>query len=192
VQPGIFFKQYPVCSGAHAAVELTERLLRENALSGDDVRKVICEVTPVVAISLVYERPVRWQEAQFSLPFAVGAMLARRRLDIDSLTDATLSDPSVRAAMAKVEMRRVDALQSDDAPEGARVTVIATDGRQFQDYLGQPTGMPGNPLADERLHGKFLRCAASGGIDARRARRLLLHLTTLEGAPRAFPDLRDP
>ena len=41
VQPGIFFKQYPVCSGAHAAVELTERLLRENGLSGDDVRNVI-------------------------------------------------------------------------------------------------------------------------------------------------------
>ena len=192
VQPGIFFKQYPVCSGAHAAVELTERLLRENGLSGDDVQKVICEVTPVVAMSLVYDRPARWQEAQFSLPFAVGTMLARRRLDIASLTDETLADPQVRAAMAKVLMRRVDALHTEEAPEGARVTVITTRGNEIQGYLGQPTGMPGNPLPDERLHEKFLRCAASGAIDASRAQALLSHLLTLEDAPRAFAPFREP
>ena len=75
MHPGIFFKHYPVCSGAHAAVELTQRLLQENGLSGASVRKVICEVTPVVAISLVYGRPTTLQEAQFSMPFAVGAVL---------------------------------------------------------------------------------------------------------------------
>ena len=192
VRPGIFFKQYPVCSGAHAAAELTERLLRENGLSGDDVQKVICEVTPVVAMSLVYDRPARWQEAQFSLPFAVGTMLARRGLDIGSLTDETLADPQVRAAMAKVEMRRVDALHTEEAPEGARVTVITIRGDEIRDYLGQPTGMPGNPLSDDRLHEKFLRCAASGGGDALRAQALLSHLLTLEEAPRAIAPFREP
>lgn len=192
VHPGIFFKQYPVCSGAHAAVELTERSLRENGLSGDDVRKVICEVTPVVAMSLVYDRPSRWQEAQFSMPFAVGTMLARGRLDIVSLTDDTLADPRVRAAMAKVEMRRVDSLHSEQAPEGARVTVITTRGNEIQAYLGQPTGMPGNPLSDEGLHEKFLRCAASGGIDRPRGQGLLEHLVAIEEAPRAFAPFREP
>jgi 2-methylcitrate dehydratase PrpD len=190
VQPGIFFKQYPICTGAHAAVELTERLLRENGLSGNDVRRVICEVTPVVAISLVYDRPARWQEAQFSMPFAVGTMLARRGLDIGSLTDETLSDPQVRAAMAKVEMRRVDSLYTEEAPEGARVTVITTRGDEIQGYLGQPTGMPGSPLSDEQLHEKFVRCAGRGGIDVPRALGLLEHLVTIEKAPRAFAPFR--
>ena len=186
VHPGIFFKRYPVCSGAHAAVELTERLLRENGLSSDDVRNVICEVTPVVAMSLVHDRPARWQEAQFSLPFAVGTMLARGRLDIGCLTNAALTDPDIRAAMAKVAMRRVDALHADEAPEGARVTVITNRGDEHRGVLDQPTGMPGNPLTDERLREKFLLCAASGGFDPRRARDLLDHLWAIEDAPCAL------
>jgi 2-methylcitrate dehydratase PrpD len=190
VHPGIFFKQYPVCSGAHAAVELTQRLLRENALSGDDVRSVICEVTPVVAMSLVHDRPERWQEAQFSLPFAIGTVLAGRGLDIASLTDETLADPRMRAAMAKVQMRRVDSLHTEEAPEGARVTVITTRGSEIQGYLGQPTGMPGNPLTDADLHRKFLGCAAAGAIDDSRARGLLANLATLEEAPLAFAFFR--
>jgi len=186
LQPGIFFKQYPVCSAAHAAVELTQRLLQDNGLSGDSVRKVICEVTPVAAMSLVYDRPATSQEAQFSMPFAVGTMLACGELGIGSLTSETLSDSRVREAMGRVEMRRLDSLHTDEAPEGARVTLITAEGNQIRGYLGQPAGMPGNPLTDERLHEKFLRCAEAGGIDALRARGLLEHLDALEKAPLAF------
>ena len=184
--PGIFFKQYPVCSGAHAAVELTQRLLRENGLDGGSVLKVVCEVTPIVAMSLVYDRPTTPQESQFSLPFAVGVMLARGNLSIDSLSEATLGDPRVRAAMDRVEMRRVDALHADEAPEGARVTVTTTRGNEIHGYLGKPTGMPANPFPDAGLHQKFLNCARAGGVDDLRARELLLHLAALEEAPLAF------
>ena len=190
VTPGIFFKQYPVCSGAHAAAELTRRLLRENGLTGDHVRKVICEVTPVVAMSLVYDRPTTTQESQFSMPFAVGAMLARGELDIDSLDEATLGDPRMIEAMSKVEMRCVDALHADEAPEGARVTLATTRSSEIHGYLGQPTGMPGNPLTDERLHQKFIRCAKAGGVDDPRTGELLAHLAALEEAPLAFAPFR--
>jgi len=186
LDPGIFFKQYPVCSGAHAAVELTQRLLRENGLTGAAVRKVACEVPPVVAISLVHDRPATWQEAQFSMPFAVGMVLACGNLGIVGLNRETLSDPRVREAMGRVEMRRVDALHLDHAPEGARVTLITEAGARIQGYLEQPTGMPGNPLTDERLHEKFLCCAEAGGIPERRARELLEHLQALEEAKLAF------
>jgi 2-methylcitrate dehydratase PrpD len=186
VHPGIFFKQYPVCSGAHAAAELTQRLLQENGLASASVRKVICEVTPLVNISLVYDRPATLQQAQFSMPFAVGAMLARGELGIASLTGETLSDPRVRDAMGRVEMRPVDSLHTDEAPEGARVTLITVEGNKIEGYLGEPTGMPGNPLSDERLHEKFLRCAVAGGVDGIRAQGLLEHLNALEKAPLAF------
>lgn len=186
VQPGVFVKQYPVCSGAHAAAEMTQQLLRENRLTGDDVRRVVCEVSPVVAMSLVYDRPATPQEAQFSLPFAIGAMLTHGELGIDSLSSETLRDPRMRAAMAKVEMRRVDTLHSDEAPEGARVTVVTQRGAEFRGQLDQPTGMPARPLADARLHAKFLRCAAAGGVPSPRAERLLAHLVALEVAPVAL------
>ena len=184
VAPGIFFKQYPVCSAAHAAAELTQRLLEDNRLTGEAVRKVICEVPPTVAISLVHERPRTPQEAQFSLPFAVGAMLARGKLDIDCLTGDTLSDRSMGEAMGKVEMRRVEALHREETPECARVTLQMYDGTDVSGYLGEPMGMPGNPMSDERLRDKFLRCAAAGGLDRSEARALLRHLDRIESAPR--------
>lgn len=186
VDPGIFFKQFPVCSAAHAAAELTQRLLEDNSLGGDGVRKAVCEVPPTVAISLMHDRPRTPQEAQFSLPFAVGAMLARGKLDIDCLTEETLSEPGMREAMGKVEMRRVDALHRDEAPEGARVSLHTNDGKEITDYLGEPMGMPGNPMSDEWLHGKFLRCAATGGLDQSKAKALLQHLDGIESAPRAL------
>lgn len=180
VEPGIFFKQYPVCSAAHAAVELTQRLLKENGIGGERVRRAICEVTPMVAISLVHSRPKTVQEAQFSMPFAVGTVLACGELDIKSLADATLSNPRVRAAMEKVEMRRVDSLENETEPECARVTLVTNDGNKIQGYLGQPTGMPGNSMTDELLHKKFLRCAAAGGVRDVEACGLLKHLNEIE------------
>lgn len=191
VRPGIFVKQYPVCSGAHAAAELTLRLLRENGLCGDDVRRVECEVSPVVAMSLVYDCPATPQEAQFSLPFAVGAILARGELGIHSLSPEALRDPRMKAAMAKVEMRRVDALHSDEAPEGARVTVVTHVGAEVRGQLDQPTGMPARPLEDAALHAKFLRCAAAGGVDGPRAEGLLAHVVRLQDARRAFAPFRE-
>lgn len=191
VEPGLFFKQYPVCSGAHAAAELTRRLLREHGVAARDVRRVVCEVPPVVAMSLVYDRPATPQEAQFSLPFAVGAMLARGELAIDSLSTEVLGDARMRAAMAKVEMRRVDSMHSDRAPEGARVTVVTNGGAEFRGQLDEPTGMPARPLTDADLRAKFMRCAAAGGVEPRRAEALLAHVAALEEAPVAFAPFQD-
>jgi 2-methylcitrate dehydratase PrpD len=183
VDPGIFFKRYPVCSAAHAAAELTQRLLEDNNIRGEDVRKVICEVPPVVAISLVHDRPGTAQEAQFSLPFAVGTMLVRGELRIEDLRDEALSDRRIREAMAKVELRRVDVLDRKEAPEGARVTLVGADGTEVVDYLGEASGMPGNPISDELLHDKFRRCAAAGGLPDEQARALLERLRRIETAP---------
>ncbi len=180
VEPGIMFKQFPVCSAAHAAVELTQRLLREKNLVGDDIAKVICEVTPTVAISLFYNRPDCPQQAQFSMPFSLGAVLAYGELGVEHLSQAVLSDPCLQVSMSKVEMRRVDELHSEAAPEGARVTLITTQGKEFQAYLGEPTGMPGNPLTDAQLHAKYFRCCEVGGMEKNSAKRLFEHLLNLE------------
>ena len=180
VDPGIFFKQYPVCSAAHAAVEVTRQLMDRYGLEGERIRQVVCEVPPLVATSLVYDRPGNVQEAQFSMPFAVGTMLARGQLGVEDLTVKALSDPRVQSAMSKVDMRRVDSLEDAAAPEGARVTLVTDDGGKVAEYLGVPTGMPLNPMSDGQLQEKFLRCAAAGGLERSRATDLLKYLKNIE------------
>lgn len=180
VSPGIFFKQFPVCSAAHAAVELTQLLLQENELQSENIEKVVCSVPPLVAASLVYDKPGNAQEAQFSMPFAVGTMLACGKLAIENLTDEALSDSRIQTEMSKVDMCRVDALEQTEAPESARITLITTDGRELKGFLGAPTGMPANPMSDEMLHEKFLHCTSFGGLERNQSTALLKRLTNIE------------
>ena len=47
-------------------------------------------------------------------------------------------------------------------------------------------GMPGNPMRDETLHDKFLRCVTTGGLDQPQAPALLRHLDGIESAKTAL------
>ncbi len=189
VEPGIFFKQFPVCSAAHAATQLTQSLIETHALLDSDILAVTCEVTPTVAISLVHDRPTSPQEAQFSMPFALGSILAFGDIGISSLNGHVLADPTLRRAMAKVTMIRNDALHSEAAPEGAKVTIHTQDGQTVSGYLGQPKGMPGNPMSEQDLHLKFRNCCETGGLDAAATEQLHRHISALERAPTALGPL---
>jgi len=164
VDPGIAFKLYPVCSAAQAAIEATVRLLAEHGVDGDQVERVGCEVTPFVQSCLTHTRPRAVAEAQFSLQFAIGCILAYGRLDLDCLTAERLADPRLEQAMAKVGMTRSAQLfrageASRDHLEAAIVTLQLVDGRTVQMHVPAATGMPSNPVSDARLREKFRACA---------------------------------
>lgn len=185
LEPGILFKRYPVCSAATASAELTGRLMIENGIALDDTVAVTCEVPPLVALSLVHDDPATPREAQFSMPFAVGCILAFGEISLDHLNAATLSDERLRSAMDKVQMCISEELASDPTvaercPEGAYVTLELADGRRLRDFLPRPTGMPGNPVSDQALEDKFRSCFRYGRFSEERARRVAKRLWRLE------------
>ncbi len=144
----------------------------------------------MVAISLDHDRPRRPSEAQLSMPFAVGCMLAFGDLGLDRLSPDTLADPSLRAAMAKVSMRASPALADDPetpvkCPEGAFVTLCTATGREIRRFNGVATGMPANPMSEADLETKFHDCAAFAGEDRERAEVLIRRIGTVESLPRA-------
>lgn len=164
VSPGIAFKLHPACSATLAAVEACREILRDNDLDADAVEEVVCEVTPLVDMCLVYPRPATVNEAQFSLPFTVGCVLAFGDFSLEHLKPAFLHDDRLQAAMAKVTMRRSDTLAASESdrrnfPEAASLTLVTKDGRRFRNFKGAASGMPANPVSDERLNEKFRDCA---------------------------------
>lgn len=182
--PGVAFKLYPACSAVQAAVETVQELLSEQGAGGGDVERVLCEVTPLVHISLRYPRPRTTAEAQFSMPFAVGCALVHGSFGPAMLTDAHLLDPALAEAMARVEMVLAADLADDprtmtDCPEGARVTVILKDGRRTTRFNPLATGMPGKPMPDAMLSDKALRMMEPV-VGASAARTLLDRLWSLE------------
>jgi 2-methylcitrate dehydratase PrpD len=161
VDPGIAFKLYPVCSAAQAAVEATVGLIAEHRISPDAVGRVRCDVTSFVANCLSYRRPRTLEEAQFSMNFAVGCILAYGQLDIGCLDASRLDDPALGHAMAKVEMTVSETVGNDGAHlEAAAVTLELSDGEEVRRHIPAATGTPGNPASDGQLYDKFHRCVA--------------------------------
>ncbi len=194
VEPGVAFKMYPVCSAAQAAVETVCELLREAGLGGEAVERVVCDVTPLVHISLRYPQPQTPAEAQFSMPFAVGCALVYGVLTPDQLTPAVLAEPALQSAMGRVEMRLDPDMAADPKamelyPEGARVTVTLRNGQVLTRFRGVCTGMPSQPMPDAMLHAKFHACADAviGPAAATRLLETLLGLDRQEDLAALFP-----
>ncbi|MCP5084217.1 MAG: MmgE/PrpD family protein [Alphaproteobacteria bacterium] len=182
--PGILFKPFPICSAGHAGAEMAGQLAAENGLQPSEIASVVCHVPEVVEVSLVYDTPQTPQQAQFSMPFAVACVLINGTIAPGHISRETLEDPAVQAEMAKVSMRRDDALAANPAaPEGARVVIETTDGRSVSGVLEAPTGMPGNPLSDEQLGAKFLACCAFADAQEAWAKRLLETLWAVDDQP---------
>ena len=169
LDPGIAFKPYPSCSASHAAASAVAAVMAEEGLTGDDIERVDARVTPLVAIQLVFSRPASVNQAQFSLPFVVGCLLAYGRFTVAELDGATLADPAHQAAMEKVVMTTLPEPQSQYAagPEGAEVEVIATDGRRFQRRVEKAPGNPESPLPRADLEAKFRACLDHAGAGDR-------------------------
>jgi 2-methylcitrate dehydratase PrpD len=183
--PGILFKTYPVCSAAQAAIELCACLLRDHELCADQVSRIVCEVPELVRISLVYDHPESIREAQFSLPFALGCILAFGELGLEQLVEKTLTDCNLHRQMQKISMQVPAYLVEDDTlltrcPEAAGVRLTTIDGREIEGFLGRPTGMPGNPVSDTALQGKCCRCLVYGGFTPEQATRLADAIWQLE------------
>ncbi len=184
LEPGIAIKRAPVCSAAQAAIEVTEKMIAENNLDRAQIKDVRCEVSHLVKVSLVHDRPATPSEAQFSMPFAVGCILAFGKLGPDQITGETLAGKALQDAMAKVVMVEADDLNGPDyqphSPECARVTISMLGGDVFTGFLGEPTGMPGNPMSDEALEEKFRTCAGSTGLPSKKIERILETIWNIE------------
>jgi 2-methylcitrate dehydratase PrpD len=181
--PGIAIKRYPVCSAAQAAMEAVSDVIAKHNLSADDVARIDCEVTPLVADSLRYHLPVSVTQAQFSMPFAVGSILAFGRLEPELLTENILTNSRLVRAMDKVNV--VVASDTgypsayDESPEGAFITVESKDGDRFSQHTAIATGMPSKPMTDLELEHKFRACTR-GILTAEQSSRWIERITHLE------------
>ena len=175
------FKQYPVCSYGQAAVEALQDALTELAAP---VARVRCEVPAAVLDNMPFGSPKNATEAQFSVPFALGAVLAFGSLVPSQLDAATMADPRLAAALSSIEVRvatGAGALALEGCSEGAVVTVTTNDGRSVCGTVRLPAGMPQRPLSDEMLESKFYACAnpVLGTVAARTLRRRIADLPQL-------------
>ena len=184
LEPGIAFKIYPVCSAAQAATEALQQILADNHLDSYQILKIVCEVPHLVAVSLVYPKPVNVTQSQFSMQFALGCILAYGRLGVEHLDEGVLDDPKLQTEMCKVSMIETASFNTLEYnrsihPEASSVKVKTKSGITIELFKGAATGMPVKPMPNSQLDGKFIDCARRH-LTMEQSWKLLKRLRTIE------------
>jgi len=175
----LYFKPHSSCRFTHAPVDGVFELMKKYRIGAGDLAKVTVGVASGAMIMVDYRPATTW-EAQFSIPFAIGAALADGEVGPGQIAESRLGDETILSQADKVEVvasPEVDALRPGMVP--ARVKITTTDGREFETWVPHPRGAPENPLSEEELSGKF-RKLATRAIGADRTEDLSQCLDGLE------------
>lgn len=157
-----YTKLYPTCRHCHASIDLALQARRE---LGEDVGRIraISVHTYDVAISEVggIFEPKTYDDAMFSLPFAVALALAIGRVTLQDYVDTNFNDPSLAALQRKITIHPDAAMNARyPAERGARVR-IELDGRApWERSVPLPKGERETPVTPEELRMKFSQCAS--------------------------------
>jgi 2-methylcitrate dehydratase PrpD len=175
-------KPYPACHFTHAFADAMLALRAEHGLAPEDVARITCpiaqgEMKTVCEPEESKRHPRSTYDAQFSVPFMVGAALARGQVTLAEIHPDSLTDPVIRAVAEKVTC-----VPDPDSgfPEvfSGEVVVETTDGRTLRHREQVNRGADTRPLSAEDITTKFLANArlAVGGERAERIRDAVLGL----------------
>ena len=159
------YKAWPAVGNVHTYLHATIGLMNEHQLECDDIEQVrvsVGDFQKIMSSPLEARRaPATLVDAKFSLPFCVGVVLARGRMKVSDFSAATLKDPLVLAAAAKVvpvEDSRFD--WNTTLPDG-RVEIVTRDGRRLVRIGDKVPGSAQAPMSWDDLVEKFRDCAGA-------------------------------
>jgi 2-methylcitrate dehydratase PrpD len=183
LDPGIFFKRFPVCSSAQAALTALERLMMQTPFGHADVEGLVVELAPLAYGCLPYTDPKDSVQAQFSAQFALACLLVFGKLDAAILGAYTRSEQRLAETMAKISTRRgLAGVDTERYPEAARVTLSLKDGARVTETVTAANGHPENPMSPAQLADKFR--ANLTGYPPERVEALLEAIRQIHALPR--------
>ena len=156
-----YIKPYPVCRWAHAALDAVSDLKRAHAFSADDIARI--EVATFAEAAALYPgMPKDTSEAQYSLSFALAALLVHGQLGPAEITGAGLHDTRVAALLPRISVRE-DARHSRRFPADrwSDVTVTLKNGQVLASDDVIARGGPEGPMELAEVEAKFRVMAAA-------------------------------
>ncbi|WP_298849173.1 MmgE/PrpD family protein [uncultured Ruegeria sp.] len=183
-----YVKPYPICRWAHAAIDATRALIRDNDLTHQDIAAIHVNTFQESAC-LFQGMPDDTSKAQYSLPFAVATLVAHGRIGVEHITGAGLSDPLVATIVERISVAEA-ARHSERFPKGrfADVSMTLTDGRVLESGDVHARGGPEAPMDEAEVVGKFMEFAAPS-LGAARAAAIRDAVLGLQAPGSKFSDL---
>ena len=154
-----YFKPYAVCYWAQPALQGAIKLQRKHNLDHRQIAKIKVH-TFHESYRLAMREPQATDEAQYSLPFPIGALLVHGQLFMDEITGDNLHHPDVLRLSNAVEL--IDDNYFNDrfpAERLSRVIIEMKDGATYDSGVVQPLWDLSAPPSDDELRGKFRHLA---------------------------------
>jgi len=177
-----YFKPYAVCYWAQAALAGAMQIVKENRIDHQDIQKIRV-YTFHESSRLAMRHPAKTDEAQYSLPFPMGALLVHGRLSLEELNGENLYHPDVLRISELVELIEEDYFNDRFPAERlSRVEIDTCDGNCFDSGVVRPLWDLTAPATNEDLLKKF-RTLANQYLSAKVADELesmIWNIETLE------------
>ena len=143
-----YMKLHACCQHLHSTVEALLSM-RENAPASatpDDIDEIAVETHPL-AYSLANPRPTTTLGAKFSLPHAVGAVIAKGTGGADAFMSATLADPTIARLRERVRVELYTPLPDPPHDRPSRVRIRYRDGSEVVGECLSAQGGADRPFA---------------------------------------------
>lgn len=177
VSHGLGFKLFPMCYGAHRALDGVLELLQAHPFGADEVESIEVEASRLQYTNLVHTDPKNALDAKFSMEFAMASAVLLRRVTRAEFDDSFVNRPDVRAMMKKVSRKFLPG----KGPDGDGMVVLLKDGRRLEKKFREPLGHPRRPPSQEAIWTKFQDCTdgALSPADQKRMFDMLQHADSL-------------
>lgn len=157
----LYFKPYCACRYCHSSIDGVAKLAKEHNLSVDDVLKITVGLPSTrLADELSNYRPATPWQAQYSIPFTVGAAFVDGEMGPEQIAESRLGNEMILSLADKVKLvadPEVETLWLRSL--GSRVKIETKDGRKLETFINYPRGAPENPLSEDELSTKFRKLA---------------------------------
>ncbi len=151
-----YIKPYPVCRWAHAAIDATRLLMDQTPFAPADINTV--EVRTFQAAAALFPGvPLTTSQAQYSLRYAIAALLVHNRLGPEEIAPQAFEDPEVVRLLPTIKVVEDDR-HNVRFPAGrwSDVTVNLKDGRTLESGDVHARGGPEAPMTDDEIQTKFM------------------------------------
>ena len=149
----IYTKLYPTCRHCHATVDLAREARNILKCIPEEIEKIdvhsyslgVAEVGQIFC-------PSSFEEAMFSMPFAVAIAFERGNVTLQDYTPETLNSVMLKNLAKKIHIC-IDSQMDKVYPEerGSYMKVTLKDGRVFEKAIPVAKGEPENPVTDKDL-----------------------------------------
>lgn len=154
------FKVYPACRWMASALEAFEAAFVRSGVRAHDIESIEIASFSAIAEKMMVRRPLDAVDAEFSLPFCIGAIATGRAagrawFTADAFADQALLDVADRVHVA-VDPAMDRAMNGAGRRPSAHAVIVCADGRRHEHRVDAPLGGGLRPVPDEMIRRKFI------------------------------------